>query len=65
MRSASERELRWHRQQAFKREKHEQRLLRDAQAMAWHDAAPPRAGAKRRRTCSQDETNFSQFAPPH
>ena len=39
MRSKAERDQRWHRKQREKREKHEQRLLDDQQAMAWHDAA--------------------------
>lgn len=39
MRSKAERDQRWHQKQREKREKHEQRELRDAQAMAWHDAA--------------------------
>lgn len=39
MRSKAERDQRWHQKQREKREKHEQRLLRDRQAMDWHDAA--------------------------
>lgn len=46
MRSASEREQRWHQKQARKREHHEQRVLRDAQATTWHDAAV--AGGQKR-----------------
>lgn len=39
MKSKAERDQRWHQKQREKREKHEQRELRDAQVMAWHDAA--------------------------